>query len=121
MLAAVGVVALMLGALLWHRGGVHPTGEYRLSEEGDLVVRGRWTCAATAFSALLRPTTGEVWVWTAWPTSSAGVAGRLVTRIAGATSLHVRQAASGCDVLIVTRAGRPPVAINPAPTGRGTD
>jgi eukaryotic-like serine/threonine-protein kinase len=96
-------------------GGVLTTasGRYRFGAAGDVVVLGRWTCRAEAFPALLRPTTGQVWVFDAWAAGRARVGAHLVATIRGGRSLRVMPDAGGCDRLSVLRAGGPAVIVDP--------
>ena len=87
-------------------------GRYALSTPGDVVVIGRWGCGA-ALPAVLRPTTGEVWTFAAWPAPGRPEVGQLAARVAAAASLQVRPEPSGCDRVIVERRGLPSVTIDP--------
>jgi tRNA A-37 threonylcarbamoyl transferase component Bud32 len=89
-----------------------PTGRYRIGQPGDVVVVGRWRCAA-ALPALLRPATGEVWVWDAWAGPGAPQAARLATRVPQARSIVVEPGSSGCDRLRVVRADGGTVGVGP--------
>jgi hypothetical protein len=66
---------------------------------GDVVVVGDWACAETATPAVLRPSTGEVFVFPAWPAPGGDVVAGAAAVVPGATSLHVRVGAGGCPVL----------------------
>ncbi len=85
-------------------GGVIDTsaGRYRIGRPGDLVVVGRWRCRS-ALPALLRPATGDVWVWSTWATGAGPRAAHLVGRVPGARSLQVDPSPAGCDLLRVLR------------------
>jgi hypothetical protein len=114
-LAAAGVLMVVAAAAFWLRPGpAVPGGRFRVNEPADPVAVGRWTCR-TLLPALLRPATGEVWVWDGWPRGRRPVTGRLASRIAGATSLRAVTARPGCDTLLITRRIGPPVAIDPLP------
>lgn len=99
-------------------GGVlaTPTGHYKVGAPGDVVVLGRWGCGPIALPALLRPASGEVWIFDRWPTPSADVAARSLGRVPGARSLRVVAGRDGCDTLEAQRAGAAPVrmAVGPA-------
>ncbi len=88
------------------------TGRFRVGRRDDLLVVGRWRCAAP-LPALLRPATGEVWVWDSWARANASRPARLVTRIAGATSVHVEGGPAGCDHLRLVFRDGATVAIYP--------
>ncbi len=75
---------------------------YAVGAPGDVVVVGRWTCGGTAFPALLRPATGQVWVFDAWAAPARPVTGRLVAQIRGVVGLRVHPGPSGCDLLVGT-------------------
>jgi hypothetical protein len=112
-LAAAGtVVVLLAAAFLLRPISAGSTGRFRVSEPADPVAVGRWTCR-TVLPALLRPATGEVWVWDRWPPARRPVTGRLAARVAGAMSLRAVTASPGCDTLLITRRSGPPVAIDP--------
>lgn len=85
-------------------------GRYRLGRSGDLVVVGRWHCGEP-LPALLRPATGEVWVWDGWAPVTGPLAARLLVRIPQARMLTVAPGSSGCDGLRVERTQGGPVAI----------
>ena len=90
---------------------VGPAGRYAIGQPGDVVVMGRWGCGPTAFPAVLRPGTGDVWTFDSWATSADPVVGRFVGRVASAWSLRVVPGRSGCDGLEIVRRNLPPVAI----------
>jgi hypothetical protein len=112
-LAAAGVVVVLLAAAFWlPAGSAASAGRFRVNEPADPVAVGRWTCR-TVLPALLRPATGEVWVWDGWPPGPRPLTGRLAARVGGATSLRAVMASPGCDKLLITRRIGPPVAIDP--------
>ncbi len=90
---------------------VEPMGRYQVGRPGDVVVMGRWGCGGTAFPAVLRPGTGDVWSFNSWPTADDPVVGRLVGHVGLAWSLRVRPGRSGCDQLEIDRRDLPPVTI----------
>jgi eukaryotic-like serine/threonine-protein kinase len=90
-------------------GGVLTTvsGRYRFGSPADAVVLGRWTCTAQAFPAILRPSTGQLWVFDAWARPGAQVASRLVAVVSDGRSLRVVPDRPGCDGLaVLTGRGR---------------
>jgi hypothetical protein len=88
-----------------------PTGRYEVGRPGDVVVLGRWECQPTAFPALLRPGTGEVWTFRSWPAPDEPVVGHLVAHLPSAWSLRVLPGRSGCDQLEIDRRHLPPVTV----------
>jgi hypothetical protein len=81
------------------RGGERWT----VGRPGDLVVVGDWDCDGLGTPAVLRPSTGEVWLFPRWSAGGAPEAGRSAATVAGATGIRVRRAAA-CDRLVVTSA-----------------
>jgi eukaryotic-like serine/threonine-protein kinase len=68
-------------------------------EPGDVVVVGDWACTGTATPAVLRPGTGEVFVFPAWPAQGEDVVVSVTGAVPGAVSLHARPGPEGCTVL----------------------
>lgn len=88
---------------------------YVIGEAADRVVVGRWHCQGS-LAALLRPATGDVWAFDGWASPAHPLTAHLVARVPGADSLRVAPAvgtAAGCDRLLVTRRGAPPVELDP--------
>ena len=111
-LAAAGIVMVLAAAFLLGPVMAPSAGRFRVSEPTDPVAVGRWTCRAV-LPALLRPASGEVWVWDGWPPGPRPLTGRLAARVGGALSLRAVAAGRGCDTLLITRRSAPPVAIDP--------
>jgi hypothetical protein len=87
-------------------------GRFQIGVAGDVVVLGRWNCAATSLPADLRPATGQIWVFDHWPLGDDPVSARLVGNVSGARSLRVIP--GHCDQLLVRRSGgKAPVTLNP--------
>jgi hypothetical protein len=74
---------------------------YAVGAPGDLAVLGDWDCDHVPTVALIRPATGEVFVFDGWAEASE-LSVTATTLVAGASSGEARASASGCDVLIVT-------------------
>ena len=74
---------------------------WSLGRPGDVVAVGDWDCDGTASPALLRPATGDVFVFAGWagPDDPMTVPAR--DRIPGAVSLRARPEPQGCDALVV--------------------
>lgn len=91
-----------------------PAGRYRVGGPGDVIVLGRWTCATTALPALLRPSSGQVWVFASWARGRHDVEARLVATVPASRSLRVVAGPRGCDRLDVLRRGASPLLVHPA-------
>jgi hypothetical protein len=85
---------------------------FTVGRQGDRVAVGDWDCDGSATPAVVRPSTGEVFVFPSW-----GAAGRPLT--VHPTTVVERAVApvatvspgSSCTRLSVRRAGGPPVAV----------
>ena len=73
---------------------------WTVGQPGDVVVTGRWRCDDVELPAVLRPSSGRVWLFTTWPDDDESVAGRRIVDIPAGTRLVVRRTAS-CDRLEV--------------------
>ena len=106
-------------ALRWEAGVVQ-AGDRRWSvgQPGDVAVTGDWSCRGVATLAVLRPSTGQVFVFDGWATRGLDVSAPQAARVEGAFALRVAQLdADSCPDLVVERAGRPPARV-PLPVGR---
>jgi hypothetical protein len=84
------------------------------NEPGDRAFELEWGCARAARLAVVRPSTGAVYVFDEWPAPGATPAGRLVARVSGATAVHARDTdGDGCGELDVLRDGGGPVPVDP--------
>ena len=86
-------------------GGVITAGDrrWRVGETEDLIAVGDWDCDGRATAAVVRPTTGEAWVYDGWATAARPVTARPGPGAPGATA--VRAVAGGdCARLEVTMA-----------------
>jgi tRNA A-37 threonylcarbamoyl transferase component Bud32 len=72
---------------------------FELGQSGDQVVFGRWHCEPGRLPALLRRSSGTVWVWDHWPAPGKRSPGRTLTR---GQRLTVQPGPPGCDRLIIT-------------------
>jgi hypothetical protein len=75
---------------------------YEVGEPGDQVTLGDWDCDGAASPAVLRPSTGEVFVFGGWA-RDGDVAVRAIDRVEGADRLLVEAGADGCAHLVVLR------------------
>lgn len=81
------------------------TSRVSVGRVGDVVVTGDFDCDGRATPALLRPATGEVFVFAAWATPATAVAARRAAAVAGGTGIRtVDRDGDGCDELVVDRA-----------------
>jgi hypothetical protein len=87
------------------------TGRYQVDVASDVVVVGRWLCGPTAYPAVLRPGSGDIWIFYSWPSPGHPLVGRFAGRVPAARTLQVQPEGSGCDRLQVVRPGLPPVTI----------
>lgn len=122
LLAIVLVSAATLAVLAHHHRGRWTTPpydgvlvigghRYALGRPGDAVAVGRWWCG-TATPAVLRPATGDVWVFDAVPTGTDPRSGRLVATVPGGVRLDAR-AAGGCDAIVVRRRDGTTMRVSP--------
>jgi hypothetical protein len=74
---------------------------FTVGQPGDVAALGRWDCTQATL-ALLRPATGEVWVFGRWPVGDEGVAANPLGRVPDAIHLAVRPKGS-CDTLVAVR------------------
>jgi hypothetical protein len=85
-------------------GVLERSGErWQLGQQGDRVVLGDWDCDGAATPAVLRPSSGDVFVFTAWVTGGE-VQVPPITRVVGAVTARVQDASARCTTLLVRRA-----------------
>ncbi len=94
---------------------------YTLGRARDVIVLGRWACGPASEPALLRPSTGQLWIFERWATAGRDVVGRPLAPVPGATSLRVEPARSssprqgGCDQLgVLDQSGRVITHLDPS-------
>lgn len=100
-------------ALRWE-AGVVAAGDRRWSvgQAGDVAVTGDWTCAGVATLAVLRPGTGQVFVFDRWAARGEELAAPQAARVEGAFALRTAELdADACPDLVVERSGRPPATV----------
>ncbi len=85
---------------------------FHLGRDGDQVVLGDWDDDGVTSPALLRPSTGEVFVFEQWPSPSHPLTNPPVTVVAGAVSADRRRSVHGSDRLVVVRRSGHPVLID---------
>lgn len=86
---------------------LHAAGSrYRVGKPGDVVRLGDWDGDGIATPALLRPSSGAVFMFTAWPSAGSPSRARATTRILGARTLHCVMHADTTQLVVVTASGR---------------
>jgi len=83
---------------------------YDLGEIGDAVSVADWDCDGRDTAALVRPATGEVYVFDGWATAGTPMTGRFVDRVAGATAIAPPD--GDCGVLAVVDTAGVPTALS---------
>jgi hypothetical protein len=76
---------------------------YEVGRAGDLVVAGDWDCDGVPTPALLRPSSGEVFVFSAWA-GDDDIVVRPVATVTGGEELVTDVREGGCSTLVVRRA-----------------
>ncbi len=80
------------------------TARWTLGEPGDVVAVGDWDCDGEASAALFRPSTGDVFFFSAWAPSDEPVTVGASQRVVGGVGLRAQPDGEGCDHLVVERA-----------------
>lgn len=75
---------------------------YEVGIPGDIVTLGDWNCDGEATPAVLRPSTGEVFVFDGWASADADVEVRALETVPGAVALADDVGGDGCPVLMVS-------------------
>jgi len=104
-------------ALRWADGTIE-AGDRRwtVGQTGDRVAVGDWSCAGRATLALLRPVTGEVFVFTDWAGAGRDLVAEVTGRVEGGFAIRAADVGGGCPQVAVERTGGAPVIL-PAPDG----
>jgi hypothetical protein len=79
---------------------------WRVAESEDLAAVADWDCDGRATAAVVRPGTGEVWVYDGWAAADRPVTARPGPDVPGVTRARAVPARGGCARLEVTTAGR---------------
>ena len=82
---------------------------WSLGERTDQAIVGDWGCDGRETVAVLRPRTGALFRFDAWPAPGREIAVEPFRRVAGAETLSP---GTGCGQLVVARSGGPPVEID---------
>jgi hypothetical protein len=84
---------------------VWPAGDFAIGDPDDVVLTGDWLCRDEPVPALLRPATGQVYVFDRWPSGDEELPGRLVGTVLGAVRLvSVTDPDHPCPHLVAERA-----------------
>jgi len=86
---------------------------YQIGEPGDAVTVVDWDCDGEAAPAVLRPATGEVFVFDRWATADEDVTATLIGEAPGAVALDVG-VEGGCPVLVPRDKYGAPIALGEA-------
>jgi hypothetical protein len=89
-------------ALVVDDGGISAgSARWTLGEPGDAIAIGDWDCDGRAAPALLRPATGDVFVFPGWAAEGEPVTVEARDRLPGAVAIRGERADDGCDDLVV--------------------
>jgi hypothetical protein len=89
-------------ALVVDDGGVSAgAARWTLGEPDDVIAVGDWDCDGRAAPALLRPATGDVFVFPGWAAKGEPVTVEARDRLPGAVAIRGERAEGGCDDLVV--------------------
>jgi hypothetical protein len=78
---------------------------WSLGKPGDVAVVGDWDCDGHASAALLRPSTGDVFVFERWADADEPVTVASAERVAGGVGVRAEREPDGCDRLVVELGG----------------
>lgn len=76
---------------------------YDVGADGDQVVVGDWDCDGLATAAVLRPATGEVFVFDGWPAGPEPTSITATTAVERATGLRADPTPERCHRLVIVR------------------
>lgn len=74
--------------------------EFEIGTAGDVSVAGDWDCSGTPRIRLLRPSTGEIYEFSGWTTSSEPIPARLIALAPGARTITAHDEAD-CDRMVL--------------------
>ncbi len=95
-------------------GTVDVNGEhFAVGKPDDQLAIGNWACNGLRTLALLRPSTGNLYVFSSWPGIGQEVAPELIRNVENARSLQARSGENGCDLIEVTSTNDQVTTINP--------
>jgi hypothetical protein len=87
---------------------------WELGRPGDVVAVGDWDCDGSATSALLRPATGDVFVFAGWSGAGEPVTVTPTRSVPGGVGLRVDSTSGRCDSLVVEAAGGAGIVVDEA-------
>jgi hypothetical protein len=88
------------------------TARWVVGQAGDQVAAGDWGCSGSSTLALLRPATGEVFVFAGWAPAGRDLAGDRAGRVPGGFALRTADLdGDTCHELVVDRPDGPPVPV----------
>ncbi len=105
-------------ALQWN-DGVLAAGDRRwaVGQAGDRVATADWSCSGRATLALLRPATGEVFVFDQWAQAGHDLVAKFAGRVEGGFAIRAAELGAGCPRLAVERGDGQPLPL-PGPPFR---
>jgi hypothetical protein len=90
---------------------------WSVGADGDVVATGDWTCRGEAVLAVLRPATGDIFVFDGWAPADRDLVATAVARVEGGFALRAAELGDGgCQRLVVDRRDGGPVTV---PIGAG--
>jgi hypothetical protein len=101
--------------------GVITNGGHRfaIGEPGDEVLIGDWTCRGATLPAVIRPATGEVFLFDQWASAGHDEAARPAMRVEPGSHLETADATSGCPTLLARSSDDQTMIVRPL--GAATD
>jgi hypothetical protein len=103
-------------ALRWNDGVLEAGGRrWEVGRPGDRVAAADWSCSGRATLALLRPATGEVFVFDGWAQEGRDMMGELAGRVEGGFAIRAAEVDDGCAHVAVDRADAPAVTLPGVP------
>jgi hypothetical protein len=99
--------------LRWENGVVEAAGRrWAVGAPGDVAATGDWACTGAPTLAVLRPRTGQVFVFDGWATTGDDVAAPQAAKVDSAFALRAAELdGDSCPDLVVERAGGPPATV----------
>ncbi|MGH9189900.1 MAG: hypothetical protein ACRD0Q_07710 [Acidimicrobiales bacterium] len=93
---------------------------WEVGQDGDQVATGDWWCEGDRTLALLRPSSGQAFVFAGWADPGADLEAMAVGRAEGASAVRAADLdGDGCGELVVERGALTP-AVMPVPARSGS-